>query len=194
MENNFYNNYLFKALDAYPHELEKAVEALNYALSYEPENAKALCLMAKVQGEQLGNNEAAKAYYESALVSNIEMPDIYPDYIRLLVNNDDFDEAQKLIDFAMTIKGIDKAGILLNQGYLFEALGEFKKAEDALHESKMYALNNDFIYFADEVITRVNKKGRIQNNKNRVKETVEKKDVEKNVNSNWFRNRLNNLL
>lgn len=193
MENNLHNNYLFKALDAYPYELEKAAEALNYALSYEPENVKALCLMAKLQSEQLGNYETAKAYYEKALTVKTDYPDIYPDFIRLLVNNDDFVEAQKLIDFAMTIKGIDKASIQLNQGYLHEVLSEFEKAEDALKEAKMFGLNNDFDYYVDEVIKRVTKKREIKNNKNRTKETVEKNDIE-NPKTNWFQNRLNNLL
>ena len=39
METNLNNLYVFRALEAYPYELEKAVEALNYALSQDPENA-----------------------------------------------------------------------------------------------------------------------------------------------------------
>ena len=41
---------------------------------------------------------------------------------------------------------------------------------------------------------KITKKRKIQNNKNRVKETVEKKEVEKTDNNNWFKNRFNNLL
>jgi len=89
MKNNTYNNYLFRAIEAYPYELEKAIEALNYALSYEPENVKALCLMAKVYAGQLGDYKTAKAYYEKALVNGLDIPEVYPDYIRLLINNDD---------------------------------------------------------------------------------------------------------
>jgi len=44
----------------------------------------------------------------------------------------------------------------------------------------------------DEVIARVIKKRKVQNNKNKVKEPVEKKEVEK-TNNNWFKNRLNNF-
>jgi tetratricopeptide (TPR) repeat protein len=188
------NIYLSRAIEAYPYELAKAVEALNFALSYEPNNVKALCLMAKVQSEQFGDYKTAKTYYEHVLAVDINYPDVYPDFIRFLVNGHDFIEAQKLIDFAITIKGIDKAGVQLSQGYLYEALGEFEKAEEALKAAKMFGLNNEFDYFVDEVITRVSKKRKIQNNKNRVKETVEKKEVEKTDNSNWFKNRFNNLL
>ena len=96
MGNILQNIHLFRAIEAYPWELEKAVEALHYALSYDPENAKALHLMAKVYAEQLGDYETAKTYYESALASRLDLTDIYPDYIRLLTNNEDFEEAQKV--------------------------------------------------------------------------------------------------
>lgn len=187
------NLYLCKAIDAYPYELAEAVEALNFALSYQPNNVKALHLMAKVQSEQFGAYKTAKSYYENVLAVNINYPDVYPDFIRFLINNDDFSEAQKLIDFAITVKGVDKAGVKLAQGYLYEALCEFEKAEDALKEAKMFGLNSEFDYFVDEVIARVSKKRKAQNNKNRAKETVEKKEVETTTN-NWFKNRLNNIL
>lgn len=193
MENNLHNTYLFKALDAYPYELEKAIEALNYALAYDPENVTALCLMARVCSEQLGDYEKAKDYYNRALASRLDIPDVYPDYIRLLVNNDDYKEAQKLIDFALSVKGIDKAGIMLNQAYLFEAQTEFEKAESALKEAKMLSQNNDFTTYVDEVLSRVVKKRKEVKNKERLSEPTQNKAV-KEADKNWFKNRLNNLL
>jgi tetratricopeptide (TPR) repeat protein len=192
MENNLHNMYLFRAMEAYPYELERAIEALNYALSYNPESVKALCLMAKVQNEQLDNYKAAKYYYEKAIAADIENPSIYPDYIRLLVNNGAYVEAEKLIDFALRFKGTHKASVMLVHGYLYEATMDFDKAEDVLQETKMCALNQEFINYVDDVITRVVRKRKVQNNKNKAKETVVKKEVEK-TNNNWFRDRLNNF-
>ena len=193
METNLHNHYVFKALEAYPWELEKAIEALNYALAYEPENAKALQLMAKVHYEQLGDNETAKTFFEKALASGMDLPDIYPEYIRLLINNDDFKEAQKLIDFAKTVKGIDKAGIALTQGQLYEKLTLFKESEKALKDAKQFALNNDFISYVDDILSRVKRKKKIQANENRILENQAKKEVE-NDSKSWFQNRLNSLL
>ncbi|MEY8849545.1 hypothetical protein AB9K26_12060 [Psychroserpens sp. XS_ASV72] len=193
MATHLQNLYLFRAMEAYPWELEKAVEALNYALSYDPENFKALQLMAKVHYEQLGDNETAKSYYESALASRMDIPEIYPEYIRFLINNDDYDEAQKLIDFAKTVKGIDKAGIVLTQAELFESLTLFEEAEKSLKTAKQLALNNDFISYVDMVLTRVKKKRKIQANENRIIEQQSKKEQEANK-TNWFQNRLNSLL
>ena len=142
METNLYNLYVFRAIEAYPWELEKAVEALNYALAYDPENIKALHLMAKVHYEQLGDYETAKAYFDKVLAVRLDVPDIYTEYIRLLINNDDIEEAQKLIDFAKTVKGIDKAGVLLTQAELFESIAQFEDAEGVLKEAKQIAMNN----------------------------------------------------
>lgn len=187
--------YLFKALDAYPYELEKAVEALNYTLAYEPENVKALCLQAKVFCEQLNDYKAAKTYYERALASRLDIPEVYPDYIRTLLLNDDFKEAQKGIDFALTVKGVDTAGIYVLQGQLFEGEHNFEQAVEALKEAKQFSMNNPFTEYIEEELNRVHAKLKVQ--KNKEKKAVEtSKDSTKvaTSNTNWLRDRLNSLL
>lgn len=194
MDTNTQNLYLFKAIEAYPWELEKAVEALNYALAYEPENPKTWCLMAKVYSEQLGDNEKAKSCFETALAARMDIPEVYPDYIRLLINNEDFEMAQKLIDFTFTVKGIDKASIYLNQANLYEAKMDFANAEEMLEEAKLHALNNSFIEFIEEELSRVIKKKEfVFNKKNKTAETAKKAEVSTTT-GNWLKNRLNNLI
>lgn len=192
METNLHNLYLFRALENYPWELEKAVEALNYALSYDPHNVKALCLIAKVHWEQLGDYETAKGYYEKALAIDMEARTIYPDYIMVLINNHDYDEAQRLIDFALGIKGVDRALIQLYQAYLFEALQDYETAEKALKKAKQLSMNNDFSFYVDDVLARVDKKRKEKNNAERIKENDDKK--EKETSNSWLKNRLNSLL
>ena len=194
MNTNIHNLYLFRALEHYPWELEKAVEALNYALSYDPNQVKALCLMARVHWEQLSDYETAKDYYERALAINIEATGIYPDYIMVLINNHDYEEAQKLIDFAQGIKGIDRALIQLYQAYLLEALEDYEAAQKALKRAKQLSMNNDFSFYVDDVLARVDKKRKEKNNAERAKEQDEKKDEDKPTSNNWFKNRLNSLL
>ncbi|MCB0424581.1 MAG: tetratricopeptide repeat protein [Mangrovimonas sp.] len=195
MGTNMNNLYLFRAMEAYPWELEKAIEALNYALSYDPENAKALCLMARVHWEQLGDYETAKSYYEKAIAANINARFIYPDYIMVLINNSDLEEAQKLIDFAGTIKGIDLASIKLQQGYLYEVQEDYEAAEKVLKQAKQLSMNNDFSFYVDDVLARIDKKRKEKNNNDRAKEREEKKEEENKETSNsWFKNRLNSLL
>jgi len=42
------SKYYFEALDNYPYSLPDCLEALNYALSYDPEDADSLCLMGRI--------------------------------------------------------------------------------------------------------------------------------------------------
>ena len=145
MERTNFNVYLFKALDAYPYDLEEAIEALNYALSYDAKNVQALYLMGKIYAEQLGEYEIAKSYFSEALVGGMDWPRIYPVYIRTLVLNEDYKEAQRLLDFALGRKATDKGALYFYQGLLNEVQGRFKEAIDAYKQAKRRGLNNEFI-------------------------------------------------
>ncbi|TBN03929.1 hypothetical protein EYD45_07860 [Hyunsoonleella flava] len=158
MENNLHNNYLFKALDAYPYVLEETLEALHYALSYNPKDAQALCLMGRVYSEQLSDYQTAKQYFAEAVAQHMEMPKTYPFYIQTLLWNDDYDEAEKLIAFALTIKGVDKGLIELLQGILFEKQDNYKAAVKAFKSANKTATSNCFIDYVNNEISRVKKK------------------------------------
>lgn len=158
MENNLHNNYVFKAMDAYPYELEETLEALNYALSYNSKDAQALCLMGRVYAEQLKDYETAKQYFAEAIAQHMEMPKTYPFYIQTLLWNGDYDEADKLITFGLTIKGTDKALLQLLQGILLEKQGKYKAAIKIFKLANKTATNNCFIEYVNNEISRVKKK------------------------------------
>lgn len=188
------NTYVLKALEAYPYDVTATVEALNYALSYEPDNAHALALMGQVYHEQLHEYEEARTYYEAALASRLDLPHIYAKYIHLLLHADDFNEAQKVIDYAITIKGVDKSGIMAAQGQLYESLEQFEKAREALLEAKFLALNSGFMDWIDGELARVKKKKQYAQNRKK-SETEEQKIAPQPAKpKSWFVNRLNNLL
>ena len=155
---NLLDKYLFQAIDAYPYDLQETVESLQYALSYNPKNTKALCLMGQVYAEQLHDYETAKAYYQEALAENIHAIDVYKHYIDVLLWNEDFKEAEKLINYAFTIKGIDKALMYLKKAQLFEQKQELKLAIKHLKKAKDYAYNSDFIYHLNEEKSRIKDK------------------------------------
>lgn len=158
MDTNLLNNYVLKAIDAFPHDLEEVVENLNYALSYNSKNVHALYLMGRLQGEILGDYEQSKLYFAEALAVQIGFHKIYPRYIQVLLWNEDLNEAQKLIDFALTIKGIDKGVIWRKQGRLLEINSAYKKAIKAFKTGKLYGFNDDFIYEINNEISRVKNK------------------------------------
>ncbi|MGG5209560.1 tetratricopeptide repeat protein [Chryseobacterium sp. MIQD13] len=135
------SKYYFEALDNYPYSLPDCLEALNYALSYDPEDADSLCLMGRIYSEMLTDYERAKVYFEEAMQCNVANLNIPQYYIKCLLDNEDLDEAEKLINYALKIKGIDKARILIQKSLLFEIKHEYKKALKPLKEAKKYSYN-----------------------------------------------------
>lgn len=120
--------YVLKALDNYPYYLEETLESLSYALSYEGSNTMALCLMGRIYAEQLKNFEQARNYFLDALTHNVYAIEIYPHYIQLLTDLEEFESAEKTIDFALTLKGINKSEILYKKVLLFEKKLNYKSA------------------------------------------------------------------
>jgi tetratricopeptide (TPR) repeat protein len=141
------DKYLFHALDNYPYSLEETVEALDYTLSYDNENTTALCLYARLQSEQLQDYEKAKSYYQEAIAINLHAVGVYPYYIETLILNEDFDEAAKLIDFALTIKGINKVQVLLHKITLLEKQQQFKCALKTIEEIKLLDMSDEVNHF-----------------------------------------------
>lgn len=155
---NVLDKYLFQALDAYPYNLEEAVESLNYALSYDEKNPIALGLLGQIYAESLKNYEVAKEYYQQALAEDMYALDVYPKYINVLLWNEDYVEAEKLVDFALTVKGTDKAMLYLKKGILFEQKKNYKKALKCLKLAKENAYNNHFINDIKEEEERIKNK------------------------------------
>ncbi|MBX2828564.1 MAG: hypothetical protein KTR22_10380 [Flavobacteriaceae bacterium] len=180
METNTHNIYLFKAIDAYPYCLEETMEALNYALSYDPKSTEALYLMAQVYAFQLKDYEAAKGYFESLMAIDMNMSKIYPDYIWVLIRNEDYPEAQRLLEFAFTVKATDKALLRLLQGQLLESQNVLKASLAAFEKAKEEGGNAQFISFVKGEIERVKeKRSSRKDKKNKNKKRKEKKGSSK---------------
>ncbi|RYJ36479.1 hypothetical protein NU08_4482 [Flavobacterium anhuiense] len=163
------DKYLFQALDNYPFWLEGTIESLDYAFSYDDKNTMVLCLYGRIQAEQLMNYEEAKSYFQQALSINIHALEVYPYYLKTLILNEDFEEAQKLIDFALTVKGINKSEIYVKKAILLEAQNKFKEALKEIKNAKLHLLQ--FNYESD--ISDVEK--RIENKIDLLKKKKEKK-------------------
>jgi len=179
MDANLLNNYVLKAIDAYPYELEETVENLNYALSYENDNAYALFLMGQLQAEQFGNYEKAKQYYAEALANKMDFHKVYSKYILVLIWNEDYEEAQKLIDFAFTVKGLNKGEVHLYQGQLFENLQAYKKALKAFKKAKLFGYNDGFISHINSEMSRIKNKMKPKKKKASKKKTSKKRKSKK---------------
>lgn len=169
------NNYIFKALDAYPYDLEEAIEALTYALSYDEKNTVALCLMGRIYAEKLFDYEKAKEYYAEALAENITAIGVYEPYINVLLWNEDLEEAERLIDFALTVKGSDKAVLYTKKANLYEQKQVYKKALDFLKKAKVVTYNNSFLDIIKDEKERIKGKLPKKKEKNKLKGKNKKK-------------------
>lgn len=174
---NLLDKYVFQALDAYPYNLEETIESLQYALSYDENNPIALGLMGQVYAEQLNNFEVAKEYFQEALAQDMNAIGLYPKYINVLLWNEDYNEAEKLIDFALTIKGTDKAVLFFKKAILHEHKKNYKKALKYIKQAKNYAYNNHFIHDLKEEKTRI--KGKMPVTKKSNKKVSKKSNKKK---------------
>lgn len=136
------SKYYFEALDNYPYNLPDCLEALNYALSYDSEDADSLCLMGRIYSEQLKNYEIAKQYFEEAMLCDIANLNVPQYYIKCLLDNEDLQEAEKLINYSLKIKGIDKATLWFYRALLSEKRGSFPNALKFLTEAEKYCFTS----------------------------------------------------
>ena len=168
------DKYLFQAMDNYPYWLEGTIESLDYALSYNDKNPMTLCLYGRIQTEQLHDYEEAKRYFQEALAIDIQAVAVYPFYIDTLLLNEDYEEADKLIAFALTIKGINKVEIMLKKVLLLEKQVAFKKAFKDLKEIKLIVTNNEHNYQIEEIEKRLKAKKELVNSKKNKKTSGKK--------------------
>ncbi|SFI41473.1 hypothetical protein [Halpernia frigidisoli] len=139
------NKYYFTALDNFPYNMEECIEALQYALSYDSCDVDALCLMGRVYSELLTDYETAKLYFQEAIncdVTNLNTPKFY---IKCLLDNEDFAEAEKLINYSLNIKGIDKTRILLHKSLFFEIQLDYENALIPLKEAIHFSYDKEML-------------------------------------------------
>lgn len=175
------NNYVFKALENYPYDLEEVMEALSYALSNDDNNTMALTLMGKVHAEKLYKYEEAITYFKQALAENIRAFEVYTPYINTLLWNEDYKEAEEFIDFGLTVKGSDKAVLYLKKANLYEQLKDYDKALSFIKLAKEFTFNSEFMVDIniekDRIKDKMPKKKKVKKSK---KDKKNKKDVSEN--------------
>lgn len=179
MDNITHNTYLIKALNSFNWDLEQTVESLNYALAYDPEDAYTLFTMARLQAEHLKNYPAAKDFYAQALSKNLDLVTAYPGYVRVLILNEEYHEALRLIDFALGIQGTNKAFLYMQLGQVLEHLGKYRLAVKVLEQAFLRATDelNEQI---DQGISRVKEKiKRAKVNSKKTKGKKKSKDKKK---------------
>jgi hypothetical protein len=75
-----------------------------------------------------------------------------------LIDFDEDVEAEKLIDFALTIKGIDKPLIFSKLIVLKEKMAQYKEVKKWIGNLKSVVLNDDYQTFIDKTEARIKAK------------------------------------
>lgn len=155
---NQLNKHLIKAIDNYPYNLEECIEGLQYALSSHAGSAMALCLMGRIYSEQFKQYDIAKSYFQEAMNEDMQLVEMYPYYIYTLIENEDKDEAERLLDFAFTLKGINKGWLWWLKIYLLEKMGQYDTALENIPIALCEGYSSDFISNLEEIEKRLQKK------------------------------------
>ena len=162
------DQYYLKAMDCYPHYLEGAMEAMNYALSYDDEHAAANCLMGRMQMEYLFQYKEAEVYLENALRIDPYFPETYKWLTQLLIKVGKPDKALRLIQFALTIPGIDSGIMYHRKASVRETQGKFKLAIETIEVALAYTYDESYTFILDAELERVKKKLNLKINKKKV--------------------------
>ena len=99
----------------------------------------------------------------------------YLPYINTLLWNEDYKEVEEFIDFALTVKGSDKAVLYLKKAVLHDQLKDYKKALAFVKLAKLHTYNAEFMESVKEEKDRI--KGKMP--KKKKVEAVKKDKKEK---------------
>jgi tetratricopeptide (TPR) repeat protein len=164
-------NYYLKALDNYPFDLKEALEALEYALSYDSEYADAHALMGRLQMEYMSQMEEARYHFECALVSDVDNIPTYYAYLNWCILMEEYTRAERLCDYAHTVKGINRTILFYKEALLFEKQGELSKAKKRLNRAIKTSIASHEIAYIKAEKERVTGKIKSNNKKKDGKKT-----------------------
>lgn len=159
-----------QALDYYPYDIKECIEKLQYALSAGNNHAGTHYLLGRIYDEQASDYTKAMYHYKMALSIDHLFTPTYIYYANLLIEIEEYDEAVRVIDIGLDIKGTDKAVLYFLKGILFENYEMYSTAKDYFKKAKLKALNNNFFYVLDGELKRIKeKKKQIKTKKNKKK-------------------------
>lgn len=152
------NTYTIKALESYRYDKEECLEALSYALSYDENNAVALCLMGRIQVEMFENYTLATDYFENALAADSNYAETYRHYLHLLVTKGDLEKAKAFLKFANSRIPHKQADLFIGEARILEREFKLKKALKMLKRAEKNAFSEDVLFEIDEMISRIERK------------------------------------
>ncbi len=175
-------NYLLKAKDAYDYDMETCVEALNYALSYDEENAEVWLLHGKVMLYYIKDYSSAEESFLQALSVDPTHSETFIEFIWLRINEAKFLNAQQLLYKALQVVKKDFAQLFRLQAVLLEYEESYDEAIESLEIALDKTYNCSYQCFLEEEVKRLKNKKKRKAKRNKKKK---KKVYVKNYTSEY---------
>jgi len=178
------DTYYLKAKGAlngpYGEDWEQAVEALNYALSYDSDHVASLCFLGDIYASYFQNFEKAFSCFDRVIGINSQHLEVYPMYIKYATWADQTDRALKLLAFAKDLKGANRSELFWLKATILESQRKYNKALKTLEKARYETCSDSFFYFLEDETKRIKKKQRLKEGKQEVvKKDKEKESTEK---------------
>lgn len=151
-------NYYVKALDNYPYNLPDAMEALDYALSYDPDFPDAHYLMGRLYMEYMNDFEQARSHFEHALYADVNHILTYYAFLNWTVLLKDVKTGNRLLKYAKKIPGVNQPALFHKEALLLEVEGEFEQAVKLLKKGKKMSICDNDFYFLERERKRIKRK------------------------------------
>ncbi|MCV9385944.1 tetratricopeptide repeat protein [Reichenbachiella ulvae] len=155
------DQYYLKALDDYDYNFTEVLENLNYALSYDAEHAGANYLMGRVYMEQFQKFDIAESYFQLAMAADPENIQTCESLAWLMIRTKRFDDALRLIAYAVGLKGVIFPEWLRLKALIFELRKDYQLAKTLLHEAISESYDSNYIEFLEGELERIEKKERL---------------------------------
>ena len=154
-------------------------EALNYALSYDENHEASLCLLGEIYAKNLALYDQAFECFDRLIAANMNYVAVYPKYVLYLIWAHETERAKQLIEFAMTVKGVDVSQLLWMSSYIEETKGNYKLSLKFLKKAKKKIYNDYYYGFMDDEADRVKKKIKLDKPKKKKSKKKQKKRCKK---------------
>jgi len=154
------DQYYLKAIEYYDYNLEEVIENLNYALSYDQEHSSANCLMGKLYMEQFQRFDLAEEYFVASMASEPDNINTCENFAWLLIRTRKFDEALKLINYALKLKGAIRAEFIRMKALVYELQKDYLRSKALLAEAIQESYDSNYIEFLERELERIEKKAK----------------------------------
>lgn len=152
------DEYYLKAVNNYPFDMDEVIENLNYALSSDDEHCQSNFLLGRIYMEDLKQFDKAQYYFEQALLCDLNFPDTYKYFSLLKIYMSEFDQAMKLIDYALKVKGTYKSIMYQRKSLVYECTGDLKRAKEMMEKSLLFSIEKSHSTYFELELKRINQK------------------------------------